>query len=174
MSPKKPTYTGSGGRHTMLDIMILLILKWSPRSPSSASWIRQAPVSSSVTSYLRKRYHRRPLLGKLRTFQDAPSPSLPFPLSCPFLKYGLLFPPSSALITVIPQQDCYSSIVSGQLTFDSALPPAWSMHNQLSDLLKNDHLVTPFPDPAAPPALNSFPWKQRKLSSKGSYTILWL
>lgn len=101
-----------------------------------------------------------PLPAPVVQAQNLPRRSFPFtplPRSCPFLKYGLLFPSSSALITVIPQQDCYSSIVSGQLTFDSAVPPAWSMHKRLSDLLKNDHLVTTFPDPTPPPALNSFP-----------------
>lgn len=139
--------------HTVLNIMIL-ILKWSPRSPCSASWIRETPNFSSITPYLGKWYHHPSCCAssESRGHPDPPSPfpSSHLPLSCPFLKDSLLFPPPSVLITIIPQQNCFGSTVSGQLTFDPALSPTWSMYNGLSELLKMIISKPPSPTPSLP------------------------
>lgn len=155
----------------MLNITIL-ILKWSPKSPSSASWIRQTPSFSSITSYLGEWHHHPSCCASSepRGYPDTPSPfpSSHLPLSCPFLKDSLLFPPSSVLITIIPQQDCFGGTVSGHLTFDPALPPTWSMYNGLSELLKwssQNHL----PPPHHSLAFNSFPWKQQTCIKRKLY-----
>lgn len=141
----------------VLAVMILLILKRSPRSPSSASWItHQAPLPSHLISANGTTIHpvgQTQSPGVTLTLPPLCSPPpfhrSPLPLSCPFLKYGLLFLPSFVLITIIPQQDCFSSIVSCQNTFDSAFPPTWSMHNGLSDRPKM--IISKPPSPTPPP-----------------------